>query len=197
MIRRVPILLALLFIASCVAEDLPTAPEASEPSSTVANLGAFLVPKFVVLDQGAIGKDNEPNFFTEEDVNEDIADIGLRDQLPFFAALAAVDKLDDRTLTLHSGEVGGEGWFALTDIPTDWESAGPGDGLRNFLSSAPGLGSGNDPEALLDKIPGVTPLRATGLKQLQGQTVCAVVYKGDLSINYDPLDGSLKGDNLV
>ncbi len=26
-------------------------------------------------------------------------------------------------------------------------------------------------------------------------TVCALVYKSDISINYDPLDGSLKGDN--
>ncbi len=49
---------------------------------------------------------------------------------------------------------------------------------------------------LLDKVPGVTPLRADGLKQLEGKQVCALVYDSDISINYDPLDGSLKGANL-
>ena len=48
---------------------------------------------------------------------------------------------------------------------------------------------------MLDKIPDVTPLRATGLNQLVGRRVCAVVFDSDISINYDPLDGSLKGDN--
>lgn len=40
------------------------------------------------------------------------------------------------------------------------------DGLRNFLAAGPGLGgedAGGDREALLDKVPDVTPLRATGL----------------------------------
>ena len=42
----------------------------------------------------------------------------------------------------------------------------------------------------------MTPLRATGLKLLEGRQICAVVYDSDISINYDPLDGSLKGANL-
>jgi len=42
----------------------------------------------------------------------------------------------------------------------------------------------------------VTPLRASGLKLLVGERVCAVVYKSDVSINYGPLNGSLKGSNL-
>ena len=58
------------------------------------------------------------------------------------------------------------------------------------------MGSGKDPEKYLDKIPDVTPLRATGLKILEGESVCAVVYDSDVSINYDPLNGSLKGANL-
>ena len=40
------------------------------------------------------------------------------------------------------------------------------DRLRNFLAAGPGLGgedAGGDREALLDKVPDVTPLRATGL----------------------------------
>ncbi len=133
-------------------------------------------------------------------MNEGIADIGLRAQLPFFAANVG------KTITLHTGEVGDEGWFALKTIPLSWDTAGPtADGLFNFVGLlseppphdvGPGLGSGDDPEELLDKIPDVTPLRATGLAQLVGETVCAVVFDSDISINYDPLDGSLKGANL-
>ena len=148
---------------------------------------------FLVIDEESIDNGNEPNFFSDVDVNDDIADIGLRTQLPFFAANVGA------TITLHTGEVGDEGWFALKTIPDSWDTAGPtGDGLRNFVGNpvGSGLGSGSDPEALLDKIPDVTPLRATGLKLLEGSPVCAVVYDSDVSINYDPLDGSLKGDNL-
>ena len=59
-----------------------------------------------------------------------------------------------------------------------------------------GLGTGPDPEKLLDKVPDVTPLRAAGLSLLVGKTVCAVVYDSDISMNYGPLSGSLKGANL-
>ena len=78
------------------------------------------------------------------------------------------------------------------------DDADPIVGLRNFvgLPVGDGLGSGDDPEALLDKILDVTPLRATGLKLLEGEKVCAVVYDSDISINYDPINGSLKGANL-
>ena len=147
---------------------------------------------FLVLDDESISKDKEPNFFSELDVNDGIADIGLRAQLPFFAA-----NVGD-TITLPAGQAGDEGWFALKTIPSSWDAAGPtGDGLRNFVGNpvGPGLGSGSDPEALLDNIPDVTPLGAKALRKLQG-TVCAVVYKGDVSINLDPLTGSLKGANL-
>ena len=107
----------------------------------------------------------------------------------------------ERRITLHTGEVGDEGWFAPKTILASWDLAGPiiGDGLRNYLAAGPGLGTPHadgDREALLDKIPDVTPLRATGLKLLEEQQVCAVVYDSDVSINYGPLNGSLKGANL-
>jgi sugar lactone lactonase YvrE len=152
-----------------------------------------LPARILLIDEDSIDKGNPPNFFSDVDVNADVAELGLRTQLPFFAANIG------ETIVLHTGEVGDEGWFALKTIPDDWTDAGPtGDGLRNFvgLPVGPGLGAGEDPEAFLDKIPGVTPLRATGLAQLVGETVCAVVFDSDISINYDPLDGSLKGDNL-
>ena len=204
MFRRVPILLVILFIASCDSEAPPTAPEAYEAISAVANFNGDEDPVFLLFDGDAIGKDVAPNSFTEEDVNEKDARIGLRDELGFFASNPGM------TITLHSGEWGDEGWFALKTIPDSWDAAGPtGDGLQNFLGfgkditsgiPGPGLGSGEEPEEFLDEIPLVIPLRARALTLLVGHRVCGVAYKGDISINYadedTPLNGQLKGDNL-
>ncbi len=146
---------------------------------------------FLIIDEDSVDNGLPPNFFSDTDINDDIAEIGLRTQLRFFAANVG------NTITLHTGQVGDEAWFALKTIPDSWKNAGPtSDGLRNYILAGPGLGSGSDPEKHLDKIANVTPLRATGLKLLEGQQVCAVVYDSDISITYDPLDGSLKGANL-
>lgn len=146
---------------------------------------------FLVIDEESIDNGNQPNNFSEVDVNDQIARIGQRQILQYFK-----DNVG-KTITLYTGEVGDEGWHALKTIPDSWKTAGPtSNGTRNFLLAGPGLGGGNDPEKYLDKIPNVTPLRATGLKMLVGQTVLAVVYDSDASINYSPLNGSLKGDNL-
>jgi hypothetical protein len=157
----------------------------------------------LVIDEDSIGSGkpfgdpdgNQSDVFSAVEVNDHIAEIGLRAQLPFFA-----DNLGQRII-LRTGQIGDEGWFALTTIPAEWDAAGPfsGDGLRNYVVAGPGLGLPNangDREALLDKVPDVTPLRATGLKMLAGQQVCAVVYDSDIGINYGPLIGSLKGANL-
>jgi len=155
---------------------------------------------FLVIDEDSIDNGNPPNFFSAEDVNDDIAKLALRSELRYFNAN------QDKTIKLHTGTVGDEGWFAPKTIPPEWDAAGPTpDGLRNYVGNpgqpyphnvGPGLGTGSDPEALLDKIPDVTPLRATGLEMLKGKTICAVVYDSDVSINYGPLSGSLKGANL-
>lgn len=149
---------------------------------------------FLVIDEDSIDNGNPPNVFSAEDVNDDIAEIGVRAQLRFFAQNAGARRI------LHTGQVGDEGWFALKTIPDSWMSAGPTrDGLWNYLVAGPGLGTRNrrgDRESRLDKVPDVTPLRATGLRMLEGQTVCAVVYDSDVSMNYDPLNGSLKGATL-
>jgi len=155
---------------------------------------------FLLIDEDSIDNGNPPNFFSDVQVNDDMADIGLRTELRFF------DQNPGETITLNTGEVGDEGWFAPKTILQSWTDAGPtGDGLRNFVGNpslpfthnvGPGLGTGDDPESLLDKIPDVIPLRATGLALLEGERVCAVVYDSDISINYDPINGSLKGANL-
>ena len=154
-------------------------------------LPAIVEVSTLVIDEDSIGNGISPNFFPGPDVNDDIADIGLRDLLPAFSGLNVGKKYD-----LHTGEVGDEGWFAFTSVPESWGE----DGLLNFVEAGPGLGSPDadgDREALLDKVPNVTPLRATGLAALKGKQVCAVVFDSDISINYDdPLNASLKGANL-
>lgn len=147
---------------------------------------------FLLLDEDCIDNGNEPNNFSERDVNDQIAEVGQRLPLRFFQNNVG------KIIELYSGEVGDEGWYALKSIPNNWANAGPAsNGLFNFLVPGPGLGGGEDDrEVLLDKIPNVTPLRATGLSMLQGTTVLALVYDSDISINYSPLNGNLMGSNL-
>ncbi len=153
---------------------------------------AFAV--FLLIDEESIDNGNEPNNFSDVDVNDQLADIGLRLPLRYF------EENVGKTIDLYTGQVGDEGWFAPKTIPTTWKNAGPTvNGTQNYLTPGPGLGAkqpDDDREVLLDKIPDVTPLRATGLTTLIGQTVLAVVYDSDISINYSPLNGNLMGHNL-
>ena len=145
---------------------------------------------FIIIDEESIDNGNEPNDFSETEVNDDISEIGQREELQYF------DENLDETISLYTGEVGEEGWYALSNIPDSWAGVGPSDnGLRNFLEAGPGLG-GDEDDDLLDEVHHVIPLRATSLAMLTGQTVIAVVYDSDISINYDPITGNLKGENL-
>jgi hypothetical protein len=186
---------SFLFFASLIGCDKASVEEmlisdslsnASLPPATTINQSVFLL-----IDEESIDNGNKPNNFSETDVNDQIATIGQRQTLRYFKNNVG------KVITLYTGEVGDEGWHALTTVPSSWMQAGPtNNGTRNLLLAGPGLGGGNDQEKLLDKIPGVTPLRATGLKMLTGTTVLALVYDSDISINYSPLNGSLKGENL-
>ncbi|WP_079736518.1 hypothetical protein [Salegentibacter salegens] len=145
---------------------------------------------FVLIDEESIDNGNEPNDFSETDVNDDISAIGQRDVLAYFSENPGEE------ITLYTGQTGDEAWFVLKEIPTSWDEAGPNEsGARNFLEAGPGLGQ-DETEDLLDEVPDVTPLRATGLAMLTGQTIIAVVFDSDISINYDPLEGNLQGENL-
>lgn len=149
--------------------------------------GAILL----AIDESSIDNDSEPNAFTKKQVNDDISNLGQRATLRYFKSNVG------KVIDLYTGEVGDEGWFAIKTIPNSWKSAGPTtNGAMNYIMAGPGLGTGSDPEKYLDKIPNVTPLRARGLSMLTGKTVLAVVYDSDISINYGPLNGSLKGETL-
>lgn len=139
---------------------------------------------FLIIDQESIDNGNEPNDFSEDDVN------GQREILSFFR-----DNIDEE-IVLYTGQVGDEGWFALMNTPEEWDEVGPTEfGARNYLEAGAGLGGDEDDE-LLDEVPDVIPLRATSLTMLTGQRIIAVVYDSDISINYDPITGDLQGENL-
>ena len=151
----------------------------------------------LLIDEDSIDNGTPPNFFNDRDINDDIAAIGLRSPLRYFRTNVG------KTLDLWTGEYGDEGWFRPELIPVSWRDAGPTfDGLDNFFGGSPGPGlgtpdeTGNDPEVLLDKIPEVVPLREPELNDLVNRQVFAVVYDSDISINYNPLQGNLKGANL-
>ena len=185
MLKRYSVYSLLIFIllGSCMT---------SSEDDDGPNPNDFVV--FLVIHEDSIENDKEPNNFSGSDVNNQVAEIGQRSQLKFFKENVG------KTIELNTGEVGDEGWFALKSIPNRWVNAGPTEmGLQNYLEPGPGLGSPNiddDRDVLLDEIPDVTPLRATGLKMLVGYKVMAVVYDSDISINYAPLEGNLQGANL-
>ncbi|MEM7370999.1 MAG: hypothetical protein AAF587_20460 [Bacteroidota bacterium] len=175
---------AFLILSACDSGIL--SPDAA---TSIAGTATILI-----LDEESIDNGNAPNDFSDIDVNDQIADIGLRLPLTYFQEHIGEE------IDLYTGQVGDEGWFALRTIPADWDSTGPQQsGLENYLQAGPGLGTGkpdDDREILLDNIPDVTPLRATGLSLLLDSTVLAVVYDSDVMINYSPLTGSLMGANL-
>lgn len=155
-----------------------------------------LVPSiFLLIDEDSINNDTPPNFFSDIDINDQIADLGLRTQLPYFAGHI------DETIALSTGQVGDSGWFAIQTIPDRWEDAGPSDeGLENFLGVnnilGEGLGVGEEPEKLLDNITNVIPLEVSELEILEGQNVCALVYDSDISIDYETNTANLMGATL-
>ena len=131
----------------------------------------------LLLDRNAIQANLAPNFMPAVDINVNIADVGVRDALPFFNIRPG------QQLTLPGGTTGHEGWFAIAAVPAPWVPNADTDGLENFLYAGPGLGS---PDAtgsritLLGTRPEVVPLGPSGLQQLAGRTICAVAYSGEL-----------------
>jgi hypothetical protein len=178
---------SILIFASFQSCDEGKSDDANELNSFYNSEAIFLV-----IDDESIDNGNEPNNFSDTDVNDQLAEVGLRSPLLYFQNNIG------KQMDLFTGEVGDEGWHALKTIPSSWINTGPtSNGLKNYLTPGHGLGEGDDDrEVLLDKVPDVTPLRATGLSMLKGKTIAALVYDSDVSINYSPLNGNLMGSNL-
>jgi hypothetical protein len=184
-------LMMFALLGTSCQKDVSRPVEFDAPERETAALTSSTGSVLLAIDESSIDNDKEPNFFSETDVNDDISRLGQRADLRYFKANVG------KIINLYTGDVGDEGWFAIKTIPNSWRTAGPtANGARNYILAGRGLGTGSDPEALLDKIPNVTPLRARGLAMLTGQTVLAVVYDSEVSINYGPLNGSLKGETL-
>lgn len=153
--------------------------------------GSRNAPVFLLIDEESIDDGDAPNNFTASDVNDQIAAVGLRQQLSYFA-----NNIGD-TITLYTGEVGDEGWFALKSIPSGWVDAGPtANGTDNFLQNVNAIGADPDPDSLLYNVLNVTPLRATGIAMLKGKTIIALVYDDDVEVSYGPISANLSGENL-
>lgn len=131
----------------------------------------------LLLDRNAIRANVAPNDFSPVEINATIADVGVRDSLPFFTSRGG------QHLTLPGGTTGHEGWLAFKSIPSSWSSSGETDGLDNFLYAGPGLGSPDTTGSRISQLgtrADVVPLGPAGLQQLAGRTVCAVAYSGEL-----------------
>ncbi len=189
MIKKIVFPIVVLLTVFCIVSC-----DKDESSNGSVELNNENEAVFLIIDEESIDNGNEPNNFSETDVNDQLATVGQRRVLDYF------QKNIGNSIDLFTGQVGDEGWYAKRAIPSTWISAGPTqNGARNFLQAGPGLGSGSpddNKEVLLDKISDLTPLRATALTMLKGKTVLAVVYDGDISINYSPLSGNLMGANL-
>lgn len=185
---------SLLLSMSACADDTEGNPGGEDGIDQVGGSGSLKEHEaiFLYIDEDSIDNGNEPNNFSEGDVNDNLVEIGLRRQLRYFQENVG------KTIDLYTGQVGDEGWHAPKSIPNSWKSAGPTtQGLLNYLVPGPGLGGGEDDrEVLLDEIREVVPLRATALAMLTGETIFAVVYDSDISTNYDPIQANLQGANL-
>ena len=146
----------------------------------------------LLLDRNAIQANVAPNNFPPVEINATIADVGVRDSLPYF------NVREGQHLVLPGGTVGHEGWLAFQSAPASWPSvAGEDDGLENYVYAGAGLGSpdiSGSRTSQLGTRPEVVPLRAAGLQLLAGRTVCAVAYAGELPRSASGV--SISGPNL-
>ena len=123
-------------------------------------------------------------------VNDDIAEPGLRTLL---FTRGSNDVTPYYGLKLPTGEAGKEGLYRFS-------KSGPQVSLQNGATftiaefiAATGAAANVDN---LDKIDGVVPLSESGILELQGRTVCAVVYDSGLSVDIAEGFASLGGATL-
>jgi hypothetical protein len=159
-------LVAVAIVVTGLSPAIP-AVTAQEPS-----------PLLLILDKSAIDYGDETHLIPEQAANSSVANIGLRDQLPFFGARRG------ESFKLPGGIGASAGWFALRSVPPSWDSQeGLNDGLENFYVAGAGLGSPDDSGnrvSLLGSVPEVVALPSTGIGLLVGRRVCAVVYAGEI-----------------
>lgn len=156
-----------------------TSPAYTDSGVASASLGLVAPELVLLLDEDALKKDtpgvlNASSLYKVSDemlVNETTASETGNPWLGW-------NQYPGHEGDLYMGQPGDEGWFALpATLP--WP-------LKDFLD-------GTIPQSSLDKIPNVQPLNASAIGSYLGQTFTAVVYKSDISINYNPLHANLQG----
>ena len=124
-------------------------------------------------------------------VNDDIADPAVR--TPLFSRPLENPVPGGTTLVLPTGRVGDEALFRFGNPDPQVSLLGtPPFSIQEFITAT---GAAAD-EDNLDKIDGVVPLGAVDIADLEGKTVCAVVYDNDLSADVKDGYTSLKGATL-
>ena len=178
---------------------------------------------FIIINHRAIRKDTQVNkdggsigprtgTWTTADVGGKAK--GKRGILPYFANNVG------RTITILAGHVGFEAWFSPSCVPNKWLSPATRDqdntclapgsadfttAINNYFffgqtpytgapQSVPASAGSSVDEKKLDNIPYVLPLRARGLKGLEGKKVCAVLYDANVPSLYNPVEPKITGD---
>ena len=181
-----------------VAVDVGSAPEGKIPGMCPLNYTVGLAPGDSFLDADFCFV-NESDDICLVIIDEDTIDNGI---ISIIAAAASHGVQDDYLINddrptevgnppliwnelfpgdivlLPGGEVDDEGIFALPE-DTPWS-------LADYVA-------GTVPQALLDEIEDVMPLRDQDLVRLIGLTCTAVVYDSDISMNYEPIQANLQG----
>jgi hypothetical protein len=122
-------------------------------------------------------------------VNDNIANPGVR--TPLFTQ--GKDITPYNGLVLPTGQRGDEGLFRFGNPGLQRSlQNGATFTLEEFVRASGAAANENN----LDKIAGVTPLGASDIQSLVGQTVCAVVYDSDISVSVSDGYGNLKGATL-
>lgn len=122
-------------------------------------------------------------------VNDDIANPGVRELL----FTRGKDMTPFSGLVLPTGQVGDEGLFMFTNSdPQVSLQNGATFTISEFIEASEAAADENN----LDKIDGVVPLDSADIYALEGQTVCAVVYDSDVSVDVAAGFGNLKGATL-
>ena len=118
-------------------------------------------------------------------VNDDIGDPGVREIL----FTRGNDITPFSGLVLPTGEVEDEGLFRFTnpDPQRSQEDDAAPFTIQEFIFAAGAAADENN----LDKIDGVVPLSEEDIRDLEGHTVCAVVYDSDVSADVDDNYASL------
>jgi hypothetical protein len=141
------------------------------------------LPLLIVLDEDALAPGLAPTFFSDDDLNTELATVGLREQLPVFAGNIG------QSLAVSGGTLSDQGWFAMSGVPPAWVIE-DGEALENLVDAGPGLGSPDDNgsrTALLSAVPYVTPLQTAEFQLLMGRRVCGVVFAGDINLDASSL----------